>query len=299
MILMCATEQKGKRVKYTLAVLMAAFALGGCNSDSSTDSEEKAPATAGEVGTKDVFNGGYKADCLDCAEDGPNAFVQLGLGDRFWKTGDAWQVVYVVRSDNRTQMQPMQLEQKAIEDVGLVVLDFEVIGIGAHSTAGVERATAKIKITQGEARGNAGAAIEGGTIKVDQITARIDLELDDLLRPVSVTEYSGPEGQFPNGQTTQLDPREALRNMDSAFPYVVPNAYLDASKTALPELPEQLKPVADASQADHKDAQYFFFDLEGKGLESAERVYWRAGDAWPYLVETPYATGILVNQVRQ
>lgn len=287
-------------MKFALALVLAATAFAGCSDETqSKDSADKAPATPASVGTKDVFNGTYKADCIDCTEDGPNAFVQLGLGDRFWKVGDTWQVAYQLRSDTRVQMEPMKLQQKAIEDVGLVVLDFEVIGLGARETGGVERQTAKIKITQGEARGNASALLSGNTLKIDGVTARVDLELDDLLRPVTVTEYSGPQGQFPNGLVTQVDPRHALRSLDSAFPYVVPNAYLGAEKTTLPAVPEALAGVAEVTRADYQSASYFFFDLEGRGLESAERVYWRAGDLWPYLVETPYATGILVNQVRQ
>ena len=183
--------------------------------------------------------------------------------------------------------------QQIKPEVGMVVLDFKVLETSTRSIAGQERETARIEITQGEAVGSVGQAIQGKEIRVDDRTTRIILELDDLLRPVSVTEFGGA---YPNGQTRQLDPREALRDLDSAFPYVVPNAYLNAPQDQLPELPEQLAELAKAGASDFAERPYFHFDLKGRGLESAEQVYWARGDLWPFLVETPYATGVLVSQ---
>lgn len=290
-------------IKYGIA--LAAIALGGCSSDDAGTSEPAGKSTtpAAATGAKDVFGGsGYKADCLDCAEDGPNAFVQLGLGDRFWKVGDAWQVAYQLKTDIRVQRAPLPFQEKlgepsdAKQDVGLALLDFAVVAIGSRSTGGVERATATIRITQGEGRGAIGQIVGEDEIRVDETTRSIDLEIDDLLRPVSVTEYSGPRGRYPNGKTVQLDPRESLRNIGSAFPYVVPNAYLGAEKTALPPLPEVLSEMASATRQGAADRQYFHFDLANFGADSAEQVYWAAGDLWPFYVDTPTASGVLVFQ---
>ncbi len=283
------------KLRYSLVI---ALALGGCNESSSSNSngsnsEEKGAGAPVELGGKGGVNAGFKADCIDCAEDGDNAFVQLGLGSRFYKAGDSWQVAYQLRSDSRVQMQQLDLLQKVDPDVGMVVLDFKVLDTSTRSIGGNERATARIEITQGEGRGSMGQLIQGKEIRVDEQATKIVLELDDLLRPVSVTEFGGA---YPNGQTRQLDPREALRDLDSAFPYVVPNAYLNAPQVDLPELSETLGKMALVASPDYAAPSYFHFDLKGRGLESAEQVYWAEGDLWPFLVETPYATGVLVSQ---
>jgi hypothetical protein len=291
-------------MKIVSGIMAATLALAGCSAsdDASDDGATKDTTAAAAASAKDVFSGaGYKADCLNCTEDGPNAFVQLGLGDRFWKVGDSWQVAYQLRTDLRMQMQPMAFQNKlgadegAKVEAGLIVLDFRVTEIGSHSTGGIERATATIAITQGEARGSLGELVAGKEIRVDETTRKVELVIDDLLRPVSVTEYTGPRGETPNGLTRQLDPRESLRNLSSAFPYVVPNAYVGAQKKALPALEGAAAALVDAAGVD-ADREYFHFDLKGYGAESTEQVYWAAGDLWPLLVETPSATGVLVFQ---
>lgn len=284
-------------MKFLYGLLIAATALIGCTDDADDGAGSKGPETAVETGGKNVFNSeGYKADCIDCSETGANAYIQAGLGDRFLKAGDKWQVAYLLRTDTRVQMQPMQLQQQVKAEVGLIMLDFEVTENGTTMVGSQERATATIKITQGQARGSVAELVVDKEIRADEVTARIDLVLDDLLRPVSVTEYSGERGAFPNGQTRQLDPRETIRSISYAFPYVVPNVHVNATEASLPELPEALAKIAESTRPGYGDKKYLFFDLADRGLESAERVYWARGDLWPYLVETPEATGVLVWQ---
>ncbi len=278
--------------------LVLALAVAGCSGESgggAAPEDDKGVEAPVEVGGKEVARGD-KADCLDCDLSGPHAFAQLRLGQRFWKVGDAWQVAWLLRADNRVQMQELQFQQPIKTEVGLTLLDFRVIELGSHTADGREHATATIRITQGQATGSLSELLAGRQVQVDELTAQVDLVIDEFLRPVSVTEYSGPRGAFPNGRTFRSDPRQAVRSLDTSFPYVVPNAYLGAARQSLPALPETLAPVAAAARPDYETGSYFFFDLQGRGLESAERVYWAPGDLWPFYVETPGAIGVLVSQ---
>ncbi len=274
-------------------MLVAAFAIVGCSDDATDEVKETAPA---ETGSKDrgAVAGG-KADCFNCNENGPGAFQELGLRDSFWKVGNSWQVAYVMHTDTRAQKAPMKLEQPAKTDAGLVVLNFEVIDVGEFVSTET-RPTAVIRITQGTAAGTIGTLIDADEIRLDEVTAKIDLELDDLWRPVSVTEYSGPRGHFPNGRTITADPREAVRSLGGSFPYIVPNAFVGAPMESLPELPPVLAEIAGLARADYADTKYTHFDLDGTGYSAGEHVFWAKGDLWPFLVRTSLATGVLISQ---
>lgn len=280
-------------MKYLFGLMITALACVGCSDSDGTGvgNGAKAEATPVEVGGKES-GGGFKADCFDCAVDGPGAFIETGISDRaFWKVGDSWQVAYELHSDARTQMQPLDLLQEAKPSVGLTVLDFTVTAIDSHVIGGETRKTATIRITQGAPRGNVTQAIDAEQmVKVDGQTRQIDLVLNDLWQPVSVTEYNA---QYPTGRTVKQDPRKALVNLDSAFPYVVPNAYVGAEKAALPALSPELTAVAEAASTQASSGEYFHFDLKKFGLE--EQVYWGAEQPWPFLVRTATATGVLVS----
>jgi hypothetical protein len=278
-------------MKYLFGLMISALALTGCADDGSGvgNGAKTDDVTPVEVGGKESGSG-FKADCFDCAVDGPGAFIETGISDRaFWKVGDTWQVAYELHSDARTQMQPLELLQEAKPTVGLTVLDFTVIETGEHVIGGETRKTATIKITQGQGRGTVGQTI-GEQVAVDGFTQRIDLVLNDLWQPVSVREYTKA---YPNGRTVKQDPRKALVNLDSAFPYVVPNAYVGADKKALPELSAELSAVAEAGTSQFATREYFHFDLAKFGL--SEEVYWGADEPWPFLVQSATATGVLVS----
>jgi hypothetical protein len=291
-----------------LGPLFLAAALFACDEATPTTAEstggtpagdDKAAGEAADPGSKDLLSSaGYKADCIDCDPDGPNALTQLGLRGEFWKVNDRWQVAYLMRSDTRVQMQDLPLQAEVpgtLADAGFVVLDFKVQARGTASIGGRERETATLAITQGRAQGSVSRLITAeNELAVSEVVERMELVLDDLLRPVSVTSYSGPRGDFPNGLTMQLDPRQVVRSLEPSFPYVVPNAYLHAEKKPLPELPEALAAIAQATRPGYRDVQYYHFDLDGRGTDSSEQVYWAAGDPWPFLVETPNALGVLV-----
>lgn len=291
------------RILGTLALAAAVF---GCDDATRTDTEgtagagdEKAGGEAADPSSKDLLSSaGYKADCIDCDPTGPNALTQLGLRGEFWKVNDRWQVAYLMRSDTRVQMQDLPLQAAGpgtLADAGFVILDFKVQSRGTASIGGRERDTATLEITQGQAQGSVSRLITAqNELAVNEVMERMELTLDDLLRPVSVTSYSGPRGDFPNGLTVQLDPRQAVRSLDASFPYVVPNAYLHAEKRDLPVLPEALAAIAQATRPGYRDVQYYFFDMSGRGSDSTEQVYWGVGDPWPFLVETPNAIGVLV-----
>lgn len=281
-------------MKVLCALTLFALAVAGCSSDDSKNDPGESPAVEG----KDVFSGGgYKADCLDCDPGGASAFVQLGLGDRFWQVGDAWQVAYLLRSDKRVQraaFQTMEDIENHLADVGVTVLDFTVIANGTALVAGKKRVTATIRISQGEAIGGVRGAIGDQEIRVDQLTRQVDIVLDDLLRPLSITEYSGPKGAFPNGRMVQTDPREALRSLDSSFPYIVPNAYLDAEKGELPKMPLAIAAIGEKAPLSPPE-HVFIYDMVGRGTASSETVYWAEGQPWPYYVETASAVGLLIS----
>ncbi len=269
----------------------AAFLALACSE--TVEEKDTVPA---ETGSKDRgAAAGGKADCFNCNENGPGAFQELGIRDAFWKVGNTWQVAYLLHADTRAQKEPMKLQQPAKTDAGLVVLNFEVVEVGEHVSTEA-RATAVIRITQGEAAGTIGTLVEEDEIRLDEVTAKIDLEIDDLWRPVAVTEYSGPRGHFPNGRTITADPREAVRSLGGSFPYVVPNAIVGAPQEPLPELPAQLAEIAQLARSGYADQEYSHFDLDDAGYEAGEHVYWAKGDLWPFLVRTSSATGILINQ---
>ncbi|MCB9548302.1 MAG: hypothetical protein H6706_21030 [Myxococcales bacterium] len=281
-------------MKNLKVLLVAMLALAGCTDEGkSSAGDDKGAAAPVETRGKEA-GGDFKADCFDCAVDGPGAFVELGISEKpFWKVGDAWQVLYQLKSDARTQMQPMELEQVAKPAVGLVVLDFQVIELGEHVIGGQTRKTATVKITQGSPRGGVSQVVSADEmVQVDQFTQRIDLVLNDLWQPVSVTEYTR---DFPNGRLVKQDPRAALASNDSAFPYVVPNAYVGAAAEALPALDGVLAEVAAAANSSYTARDYFHFDLKGRGYDLSEQVFWAKGEPWPFLVETPGATGVLVS----
>lgn len=280
-------------MKYLFGLMITALACVGCTDDGSSGGESGAKGEAApvEVGGKES-GAGFKADCFDCAVDGPGAFIETGVSSReFWKVGDSWQVAYELHSDARTQMQPLDFLQETKPSVGLTVLDFTVTELAEHVIGGQARKTARIKITQGQPRGSVSQAIPGDQlVQVDAQTHRIDLVLNDLWQPVSVTEFNA---QYPNGRTVKQDPRKALVALDSAFPYVVPNAYVGAEKGALPELSPALDAVASAATAQYASGEYFRFDLSKFGLQ--EEVYWGSDQPWPFLVRTATATGVLVS----
>ena len=277
---------------FLFGLMTAALAMGGCTDDSdSGNAGAKTEATPVAVSGKES-GAGFKADCFDCAVDGPGAFIETGISSRdFWKVGDSWQVAYELHSDARTQMQPLELLQEKKPTVGLTVLDFTVVETGEHVIGGETRKTATIKIVQGQPRGNVSQAIDADQfVTVDGNLQRIDLVLNDLWQPVSVREYTT---QYPNGRTVKQDPRKALVNLDSAFPYVVPNAYVGASQGTLPALSDALTEVAQAGMSQFADREYFQFDMSKFGL--TETVFWGADEPWPFLVQTPTATGVLVS----
>ncbi len=281
-------------MKFVPGVLaLAALFAAGCSS-----TEEDKVEAVGETGGKDrgAVAGG-KADCIDCSEDGPGAFQELGLGDAFWKVGQSWQVAYLMHTDTRAQHKAIEQVGQAKANSGLVVLDFEVVDVGEHAST-VTRPTVIIRITQGTALGSVGELLAGREIRIDEVTAKIDLEIDDLFRPVALTEYSGPRGDFPNGRTIATDPREAVRSVGTSFPYLVPNAHLNAEKVSLPELPPELAEIADLTTQNYGDREYSHFDLDAAGYNAGEHVFWAAGDLWPYLVRTQTATGILIRQAK-
>jgi hypothetical protein len=296
------------------SALFALLALG-CSDDGTTGSTDPASEGAkdpaldveGTESGKGAFDtDGYKADCLDCDPEGPNALAQLGLRGDFWSPGERWQVAYVLKSDKRIQMQDLAFGEDRKAEAGLIVLDFRVKAKGRAVIAGKDRETITLEITQGEARGSVGRQLaDADILQASEVTERIELVMDDLLRPVSVTEFSGTRGAFPNGRTRALDPREVVRSLDTSFPYIVPNAYLAAAKERLPGLPETLVPVADAAAPGWAERDYFHFDLRGRSLpgqnaavvlDAQENVYWAAGDPWPFYVETPSAVGVLISK---
>lgn len=276
-----------------LSGLIAALALVGCTDDGKESGEATKGETPIEVGSKEV-GGDFKADCFDCAVDGPGAFIETQVADKaFWSVGDTWQVVYLLRTDARTQMQPLDFEQLAKPEAGLTVLDFTVVELGEHTIGGQVRKTATIKITPGALRGSVSQVVDQSElVQADSYTKRIDLVLNDLWQAVSVTEYNL---DFPEGRLAKVDPRQALTGLDTAFPYVVPNAYVGATQADLPALPEALQAVAASANPQFTARKYFHFDLKGQGYGVSEHVFWAKGEPWPFLVETANATGVLVS----
>ena len=51
----------------------------------------------------------------------------------------------------------------------------------------------------------------------------------------------------------------------------------------------------DAANSSYTARDYFHFDLKGRGYDLSEQVFWAKGEPWPFLVETPGATGVLVS----
>lgn len=281
-------------MKVVRGFLLAAACCAGF-ACSSAEEEAKEDIVPAETGSKDRGSlAGGKADCFNCNEEGPGAFQELGLRDSFWKVGDSWQVAYILHADTRAQKEPMKLQQPSKTDAGMVVLNFEVVDAGEFVSTET-RPTAVIRITQGEALGTVGNLIDG-EIRLDEVTAKIDLEIDDLWRAVAVTEFSGPRGEFPNGQTITADPREAVRSLGGSFPYIVPNAFVGAPEEDLPELPAALAEIAETVRPGYADSKYTHFDLDSGGYEAGEHVFWAKGDIWPFLVRTSSATGVLISQ---
>lgn len=267
------------------SILLAALLLAGCASD------DAAPVEG--VGNGSTESGG-KEDCVDCDPDGPSAFEQLGLGDGFWQPGDSWSVAYLLRTDDRVQMQPMEFGQAQRSDAGMVVLTFEVTDVFSVEVGGTLRPAATIAIEQTLADGTVQQHIEAVEIQADSQTNRIELTIDDLFRPVGVTEF---DASYPNGRYFEQGGSVA-RNTTNGFPYVVPNVHLDPTTTTLPVLPPELHVIAEEVRSGYEAETFKYFNMDGFGLDSAEVLYWAEGDLWPFYVETPFAVGVLIQQSR-
>jgi len=238
---------------------------------------------------------GGKEDCIGCDPEGPSAFEQLGLGDGFWQVGDSWQVVYLLKTDSRVQMQPMEFGQQERPDAGMTVLSFEVTEIYSVEVEGVLRPAATIVITQTQAAGQLRQHVEAVEIQADANVEQISLVIDDLFRPISITEF---DANHPNGLYIQADTDAIARSAGNGFPYVVPNVSVDHATAPLPILPPELHVVAADMRQGYDTQDYAYFDIGGFGSFASESVYWAQGDLWPFYVETEFAAGILVSQSR-
>ncbi len=261
-------------------ILLAALLLAGCAADT------QAPV---EVAETDNTAPGGKGDCVDCDPTGPSAFEQLGLGTGFWTPGQSWQVVYLLKTDDQVQMQPMGFGQEIRPNSGMVVLDFEVTELFTIEDGDVQRPAATIRISQTVADGSLRQFVEAVEIQADDSTNEIALTMDDLFRPIGVTEFTE---QNPNGRYFEQDGDSVVRNTSNGFPYVVPNVHLDPATSVVPALPPELHVIAEDVRAGYDTEVLSVFEL------GDETVYWAEGDLWPFYVETPFAVGILTSQSR-
>ena len=94
------------------------------------------------------------------------------------------------------------------------------------------------------------------------------------------------------GFTNWLTLLEDIAPLDTELE--VADANLEAFTTEFTA--SSLAEIAETVRPGYADSKYTHFDLDGSGYEAGEHVFWAKGDAWPFMVRTSSATGVLISQ---
>lgn len=228
-----------------------------------------------------------KSDCPDCDPAGPNAFAQTQLGDGFYREGQSWQVAYRYNVPPTAEMRDDVFLGEDVASSEAYLFEYRVTGLGTTIRENTQRQTVTIRISQADSQGSHGDLFAPG--RVDTYESAVEFTMNDLLEPMHEKVFSR---RYPNGMHSELDPKASLRTGASVFPKTIPRLLVHGAVAApAPELPEDLRDIADALRTGWDKALYKKL-VFGNG----DVVYWTVdGDEyWPFYTRTRAGEGLLV-----
>ncbi|MCA9522205.1 MAG: hypothetical protein KC609_14595 [Myxococcales bacterium] len=242
-----------------------------------------------ESSTTGTTTGG-KLDCPDCDPKGPNAFVQTGLGDQFYTTGETFKVAFRRLEQNfLTNRESLSNEPgvKLLANVSseIHLFSYKVVGLRKQDINNVLRDVVKLEITQATPPANLGFSNE----RVDGFEKKLELEMDDLLYLVSVTRYTRT---YPLGLTVAAGTNQPVNLPGSVFPAFVPDASVAGVERSGGDIPldTAFKPIADNMQPGWSSKSYLYFELG-----TNEIVFWQKGHKWPFYIRNNHGETLLVE----
>ena len=232
--------------------------------------------------------GAVKADCPDCDPGGPNAFVQAQIGQGFYEAGQSWQVAFRYSHSPQAEMRGDVFVERDTATSEVYLFGYQVIETDKMVADSVLRQTATIEVAQAEPSGPFGDLF--GQERVDGSEHKVQFSMNDLLEPIAETVYSR---RYPNGKRVTLDAKSSLKPGASIFPRTIPRLLVEgAQDTAAPELPADLKDVADAMNPTWSTGTYRRYTFD-----NGDVVYWSRsrGEYWPFYTRNRQGEGVLVS----
>ncbi len=276
----------------TLIIASAAISmlLGGCAKDGEV------------VDPSELVGGGEdrpagKADCPNCDDSGPNAFIQAGLESRFYRPGDKWHVAFQFR--NRGIMGKEDFLQPTSKDSwaasGLYLFEYTAKSVREDVFRNSEgsdqyREVVDIEVTQVDPdQVGLGGAGYFESERLDRHHKKVSFRMNDLTDALDVTYYTR---SYPNGRTVEAPTNSALTLNDSVFPVSVPRLLRGSADVIGSELglPQDLRMVADSIDAGWVDRVYKRFRFA-----NGDTVYWAKGYLWPFFIENAQGRGLLID----
>ena len=245
----------------------------------------------------DLLPIGYagKADCPNCDPNGPSAFVQADVGTRWYTPGDEWQVAFQFR--NRGVMSKADFLRPTKGDEwtrsGVFLFGYRVMRALDADEYTYGRKAVEIEVDQVDP-----AQVLMGTTTLDTLgyfeTERVDthehklrFRMNDLTDAIDVTYFNR---SYPNGRTLPASNKYSLALPSSIFPVNVPRLLVNEPWVTAPTLPKDLAVIADAMDSGWKDQAYKRFEFK-----NGDRVFWAAGDPWPFYIENSQGRGLLLR----
>ncbi|MFT7622922.1 MAG: hypothetical protein ACI9WU_002097 [Myxococcota bacterium] len=235
-----------------------------------------------------------KADCPNCDETGPNAFIQAGLETRFYKGGDKWHVAFQFRNRGMMGKEDV-LFADAETQSGIFLFEYEALRVRNDvfrtSDGGDQRReVVEIAVTQVDP---AKVGLDGAgyfeSERLDRQQHKVHFTMNDLTDALEVTYF---DRQYPNGHTVQAPRNSALSLTDSIFPVNVPRLLRGSASVIGSEvhLPQDLEVIANSLDATWRDRSYKRF-----AFENGDIVYWAKGYLWPFYIENAQGRGLLID----
>lgn len=260
----------------------------------STACEEGTPESILAADMRPVGYAG-KADCPNCDPNGPNAFAQADISSRWYTPGDGWQVAFQFR--NRGVMSKTDFLRPTKGDEwtksGVFLFGYRVTRSLDADEYTYGRKAVEIEVDQLDP-----AQVAIGSTYLDTLgyfeTERLDthefklaFRMNDLTDAIDVTYYNR---NYPNGRTLPASNKYSLSLPSSIFPVNVPRLLVNEPWVTAPKLPQDLEVLANAIDAGWTNRAYKKFEFK-----NGDRVFWAAGDPWPFYIENSQGRGLLLR----
>ena len=263
-------------IKIIFTALLASALLTGCNTAEETVDEPNRPAG--------------KADCPNCDPSGSTAFVQAGLETRWYRPGDKWHVAFQFQNRNDVNKEDILLATQRDEwtKSGVFLFQYEALTASEDEFNNQIRDIISIGVRQVDpAEVNLDGAGYFESERLDTHTHRVSFRMNDLTDALDITEYSR---RYPNGRTTLAPSNAALSLNSNIFPVNVPRLLVGGADVTAPELPQDLRIIADSMDAGWAERTYKKYDFR-----NGDVVYWAKGYLWPFFIENAQGRGLLID----